>query len=121
MVRPPLGPGLPPDQGPEFELHIDTGSHRMPRSRLMKRWSQGELDKCSKQGAFLLDEGWFVPSRASHAASVVFLRKPDGRWRFCQDCRGLNAITQTRRSGLSSSCPTCQLVDETPAGCALLH
>ena len=58
----------------EFELHIETGSHpqAMPRSRPMKRWSQGELDECSKQVAYLLDQGWIVPSRASHAASIVF-------------------------------------------------
>ena len=87
-------PGLPPDRGPEFELRIETGSHPMPRSRPMKRWSQGELDECRKQVAFLLDQGWIVPSRASHAASVVFARKADGTWRFCQDYRGLNATTQ---------------------------
>ena len=33
----------------------------------MKRWSQGELDECRKQVAFLLDQGWIVPSCASHA------------------------------------------------------
>ncbi len=87
-------PGLPPDRGQEFELRIETSSHPMPRSRPMKRWSQGELDECRKQVAYLLDQGWIVPSRASHAASVVFARKPDGTWRFCQDFRGLNAITQ---------------------------
>ena len=46
-------PGLPPDRGPEFELRIETGSHRtssMPRSLPMKRWSQGELtwESCSR-------------------------------------------------------------------------
>ena len=92
LAGPP--PGLPPDRGPAFELRIETGSHPMPRSRPMKRWSQGELDECRKQVAFLLDQGWIVPSCASHAASVVFARKADGTWRFCQDYRGLNAITQ---------------------------
>jgi hypothetical protein len=52
------------------------------------------VDECSKQVAFLLDEGWIVPSSASHAASVVFSPKQDGTWRFCWDFRGLNAITQ---------------------------
>jgi hypothetical protein len=82
----------------------------MPRSLPMKRWSQGELDKCSKQVAFLLDQGWIVPSSASHAASVVFARKPDGTWRFCQDFRGLNAITQRSVEPLPH---VEQLVDET--------
>jgi hypothetical protein len=37
-----------------------------------------------------------VPSRASHAVSVVFARtgKLDGTWRFCQDFSGFNAIMQ---------------------------
>ena len=59
----------------------------------MKRWSQGELDECRKQVAFLLDQGWIVPSSASHATSVVFARKPDGTWHFCQDFCRLNTIT----------------------------
>ncbi len=41
--------GLPPDRGPEFELRIDTGTAPMPRSRPMKRWSQGGLDECRRQ------------------------------------------------------------------------
>ena len=108
LAGPP--PGLPPDRGPAFELRIETGSHPMPRSRPMKRWSQGELDECRKQVAFLLDQGWIVPSCASHAASVVFARKADGTWRFCQDYRGLNAITQRSVEPLPH---VDQLVDET--------
>ena len=93
-------PGLPPDRGLAIELHIDTGSHPMPRSRPMKLWSQGKLEECSKQVArtFLLDQGWIIPSRTSHAASVVFARKANGTWRFCHDYRGLNAIMQKSES-----------------------
>ena len=106
----PPPPGLPPDRGPDFELHIETGTSPMPRSRPMKRWSQGELDECRKQVAHLLDNGWIRPSRAAHAASVVFARKADGSWRFCQDYRGLNAITQRSVEPLPH---VDQLVDET--------
>jgi hypothetical protein len=108
LAGPP--PGLPPDRCPAFELLIKTGSHPMPLSLPMKHWSQGELDECSKQVAFLLDQGWIVPSSASHATSVVFARKPDGTWRFCQDFRGLNAITQRSVEPLPH---VDQLVDET--------
>jgi hypothetical protein len=78
----------------------------------MKRWSQGELDECSKQVAYLLDQGWIVPSRASHAASVVtvFARKPDGTRRFCLDYRGLNVITERSVEPLPQ---VDQLVDKT--------
>ena len=108
LAGPP--PGLPPDRGADFELRIDTGQHPMPRSRPMKRWSQGELDECRRQVTTLLDNGWIVPSRASHAASIVFARKADGTWRFCQDYRGLNAITQPSVEPLPH---VDQLVDET--------
>jgi len=86
--------GMPPDRGREFELVIDTGDAPMPRSRPLKRFSQGELDECKKQIEHLLAMGWIQPSRASHAASVVFARKKDGTFRFCQDFRGLNSITK---------------------------
>jgi hypothetical protein len=84
----------------------------MPRSRPMKRWSQGELDECCKQVAFMpvLDQGWIVLSSASHAASVVFARKPDRTWRFCQDFQGLNAIAQRSVKPLPH---VDQLVDKT--------
>ena len=103
-------PGLPPDRGAEFELRIDTGDHPMPRSRPMKRWSQGELDECRQHVTALLDNGWITPSQASHAASIVFARKADGTWRFCQDYRGLNAITKKSVEPLPH---VDQLVDET--------
>ena len=72
-------PSLPPDSGPAFELHIETGEHQMPCSRPMKRWSQGELDDCHKQVAILLNQGWILLSSTTlHAASVAFARKADG-------------------------------------------
>ena len=40
----------------------------------------------------MLDQGSIIPSSASHAASVLFVRKEDRSWRFCQDYSGLNAI-----------------------------
>ena len=76
----------------------------------MKRWSQGELDECRRQIATLLDNGWIRPSRASHAASIVFARKADGSWRFCQDYRQLNALTKKSVEPLPH---IDQLIDET--------
>jgi len=85
-------PGLPPDRG--MELVIETGDAPMPRSRPVKRLSEGELAELRTQLVDLLDRGWIQHSTAGHAASVVFARKPDGTWRICYDIRGLNAISR---------------------------
>ena len=85
-------PGMPPDR--RMELVLETGDHPMPRSRPIKRLSEGELMELRKQLIDLLDRGWIQPSTAGHAAAVVFARKPDGSWRICYDYRGLNAITR---------------------------
>ena len=85
-------PGLPPDRG--MELELETGSHPMPRSRPIKRLSDGELTELRKQLTDLLDRGWIQHSTAGHAAAVVFARKPDGSWRICYDYKGLNVITR---------------------------
>jgi hypothetical protein len=85
-------PGLPPDRG--IELVLETGNRPMPRTRPLKRLSEGELAELRRQLRDLLDRGWIQHSTAGHAASVVFARKPDGTWRICYDYRGLNAITE---------------------------
>ena len=90
LAGPP--PGLPPDRG--IELTLETGDRPMPRTRPLKRLSEGELAELRKQLHDLLARGWIQPSTAGHAASVVFARKPDGTWRICYDYRGLNAITE---------------------------
>ena len=76
------------------ELELETGDARMPRSRPLKRLSDGELAELRAQLIDLLDRSWIQHSTAGHAVSVVFARKPDGSWRICYDCRGLNAITR---------------------------
>ena len=87
-----IPPGLPPDRG--MELVLETGRAPMPRSRPVKRLSEGELAELRKQLVDLLDRGWIQHSTAGHAASVVFARKPDGSWRICYDYRALNALTR---------------------------
>ena len=69
-------------------------SSRMPRSRPLKRLSDGELPELRAQLVDPLDCGWIQHSTAGHAAAVVFARKPDGSWRICHDYRCLNATTR---------------------------
>jgi hypothetical protein len=84
--------GMPPDRGMELELEI--GKAPIPRSRPVKRLSDGDLAELRAQLIDLLDCCWILHSTAGHAAAVVFARKPDGSWRICYDYRGLNAITR---------------------------
>ena len=53
-------PGLPPDRG--MELVIETGDAPMPRSRPVKRLSEGELAELRTQLVDLLDRGWIQHS-----------------------------------------------------------
>jgi hypothetical protein len=78
-----------------MELELETGDTRMPRSRQVKRLSDGELAELRAQPIDLLGRGWIQLSTGGHlaGASVVFARKPDGSWHICYDYRGLNAIT----------------------------
>ncbi len=60
----------------------------------MKRLSEGGLAELRTQLVDLLDRGWIQHSKAEHAVSVVFVRKPDGMCRICYDYQGLNAISR---------------------------
>jgi transposase InsO family protein len=105
-------PGLPPDRG--IELVLETGDRPMPRTRPLKRLSEGELAELRRQLTDLLARGWIQHSTAGHAASVVFARKPDGTWRICYDYRGLNAITEPMVEPLPH---IDALLDETRGAC----
>ena len=62
-----------------------------------------------------MDQGWIVPSCASHAASVVFARnlKPDGTWRFCQDYRHVVPWAQRHhRAAVGGAAGPLQHVDQ---------
>ncbi len=54
--------GMPPDRG--IELELETGSAPMPRSRQVKRLSDGELAELRAQLINLLDRGWIKHSTA---------------------------------------------------------
>ena len=84
---------MPPDRR-GMELELETGGAPMPRSRPVKRLSDGELAEPRAQLIDLLGRGWIQHSTAGHAAAAVFAREPDGTWRICYDYRGLNAITR---------------------------
>ena len=59
---------------------------RVSSTRAISKWHFYSTKALSKAGS--------SPPSASHAASVVFARKTDGTWSFCQDYSEHNAITQ---------------------------
>ena len=73
----------------------------MPRSRPVKRLSDGELAELRAQPIDLLDRGWIQHSTAGRAASVVSPRKSesDGPWRICYDYRGSRSLTKLDLAG----------------------
>jgi hypothetical protein len=72
-----------PDSG--MELELETGNAPMPRSRPVKRLSDGELAELHAQLMDLLDRSWIQHSTAGHATAAVFARKPDGSLCICYD------------------------------------
>ena len=59
-----------------MELELEPSDAPMPRSRPVKRLSDGELAELRAHLIDLLDRGWIQHSTAGHAAAVVFARKP---------------------------------------------
>jgi hypothetical protein len=56
-----------------------------------------ELEVVKKYLVENLDKGFIEPSQALFAASVFFVKKPDGSLRFCIDYRKLNLLTKKDR------------------------
>jgi hypothetical protein len=52
-----------------------------------------EFEELKKQVRDLLDKHILLPTVSLYGAQVLFIKKPDGRFRFCLDYRALNDIT----------------------------
>ena len=60
-----------------MELKLEKDDVPMPRSRPVKRLSDGEIAELRALLIDLLDRGWIQHSTVGHEAAVVFVRKPD--------------------------------------------
>ena len=80
--------GLPPDRAIEFVIEL------IPRTEPISippyKMVPAELKELKAQLEELLNKGFIRPSTSSWGASVIFVKKKDGRLQLCIDYRQLN-------------------------------
>ncbi|GJR90338.1 hypothetical protein Tco_0214349 [Tanacetum coccineum] len=88
-------PGLPPTRPVEFPIDLVPGV--APVARLPYKLAPLEMQELSDQMQELLDKGFIRPSSPPWGAPVLFVKKKDGSFRMCIDCRELNKLTVKNR------------------------
>ena len=83
---------------PPFELEVDRDAWEQPKHcgppRKMDRVRQYA---CKKQIDTFVEHGIIQPSTAPYYSQVLLVPKPNDKWRFCVDYKGLNKHTQRER------------------------
>jgi hypothetical protein len=80
-----------------YDLKINLEENTSPPPGTMYSLSQLELETLRKFIDENLAMGFIRPTRSSHGAPVLFIKKKDGSLRLCVDFRGLNRITKKDR------------------------
>jgi hypothetical protein len=78
---------------PPLEQTIELIQGAKPPFKKNYRLSPVEFEELKKQVRDLLDKNILLPTVSPYGAPVLFIKKPDGRFRFCLDYRALNDIT----------------------------
>ncbi|KAJ5082230.1 hypothetical protein N7532_011273 [Penicillium argentinense] len=81
---------LPPERDHAHE--VDTGDAN-PVNINAYPLSVEKLDELGRQIEDLIQKGLIQPSASPWGFPVVFVRKPDNKWRMCIDYRALNEVT----------------------------
>ncbi|KAJ9542011.1 hypothetical protein OSB04_028517 [Centaurea solstitialis] len=84
-------PGLPPQR--QVGFHIDLVPGAGPTAKSPYRLTPSEMQELSNQLQELLDKGFIRPSSSPWGAPVLYVKKKDGSFRMCIDCRELNKLT----------------------------
>ncbi|GJW38328.1 putative reverse transcriptase domain-containing protein [Tanacetum coccineum] len=87
--------GLPPIW--EIEFRIELIPRATPVVKSPYRLAPSELEELSGQLKELQDKGFIRPSSSPWGAPVLFVKKKDGSFRMCIDCRELNKLTVKNR------------------------
>lgn len=98
---------LPPHRSYDHKIQLEgqASEHDLGFSPLYHQ-STAELEEVKKYLVENLDKGFIAPSQAPFASPVLFVKKADGRLRFCIDFCKLNNMTRKDRYPLP-------LIDET--------
>ncbi|GKA59165.1 putative reverse transcriptase domain-containing protein [Tanacetum coccineum] len=88
-------PGLPPARQVEFQIDLVPGV--APVARALYRLAPVEMQELSTQLQELSDKRFIRPSSSPWGAPVLFVKKKDGSFRMCIDCRELNKLTVKNR------------------------
>ncbi|GJZ53934.1 putative reverse transcriptase domain-containing protein [Tanacetum coccineum] len=88
-------PGLPPVRPVEFQIDLIPGA--APVARAPYRLAPSEMKELSEQLQELSDKDFIRPSSSPWGAPVLFVKKKDGSFRMCIDCRELNKLTVKNR------------------------
>ncbi|GJV83534.1 putative reverse transcriptase domain-containing protein [Tanacetum coccineum] len=76
---------------------IDLIPGAAPVARAPYRLAPSKMKELSEQLQELSDKGFIRPSSSPWAAPVLFVKKKDGSFRMCIDCRELNKLTVKNR------------------------
>ena len=87
---------LAPHRG-EYDLHIETENNEVPPIGHIYSLSQPELIALREFIDENLKSGFIYPSKSTHGAPILFVKKKDGSLRLCVDYRGLNRLTRKDR------------------------
>ncbi|GJT13595.1 putative reverse transcriptase domain-containing protein [Tanacetum coccineum] len=87
--------GIPPTRQVEFQIDLIPGA--APVARAPYRLAPSEMKELSDQLQELFDKGFIRPSFSPWGAPILFVKKNDGSFQMCIDCRELNKITVKNR------------------------
>nr|GEZ00919.1 putative reverse transcriptase domain-containing protein [Tanacetum cinerariifolium] len=83
-------PGLPLTRPVEFQIDLVPGA--APVARAPYRLAPSEMKELAEQLKELSDKGFIRPSSSPWGAPFLFVKKKDGSFRMCIDCRELNKL-----------------------------